>query len=183
MRKELCVNPSDTASESTDLDPKSKNRYDLNNASLESLHEDLAKSGTRQWLMQYVTSTCQQQVKEFDKQNYPATEERPVAEIFACLGVDGQPAAACHQILAQDATSENRKYPEHLLVSAGGFHYSMKTLNANWNCLSNPSTCFSRHGGILSPVGNGSNFQVIHVNVRKNTHGTSLSFTLLLPCS
>ncbi len=121
----------DTASESTDLDPKCKNRYDLNNASLESLHEDLAKNATQQRLMQYITSTCQQQVKEFDKQNHSTNEERPVAEIFACLGVDGQPAAACHQILAHDATSDSRKYPEHLLVSAGGFHYGMKTLNAN----------------------------------------------------
>jgi len=123
--------PRDTASESTDLNPKSKNRYDLNNASLESLHEDLAKNTTQQRLMQYITSTCQRQVEEFDGQNHPATEERPVAEIFACLGVDGQPAAACHQILAQDVASEKREYPEHLLVSAGGFHYGMKTLNAN----------------------------------------------------
>ena len=81
--------------------------------SLEPLHEDLAKNETQQKLMQYITSTCQRQVEEFDKMNYPATEERPVAVIFACLGVDGQPAAACHQILAHDATSE-KKYPEHV---------------------------------------------------------------------
>ena len=50
-------------------------------------------------------------VEEFDRMNYPMTVERPTAEIFVCLGVDGQLAAACHQILAHDATSE-KEYPQ-----------------------------------------------------------------------
>ena len=51
--------PRDTASESTDLNPKSKNRYDLDDASLEPFREELAKSATQQKLMQYITSSCQ----------------------------------------------------------------------------------------------------------------------------
>eukprot|EP00984_Skeletonema_dohrnii_P023497 scaffold12591_cov167-Skeletonema_dohrnii-CCMP3373.AAC.1 len=127
------VIPRDTTSGDMDIEPDTPattSKYDLNNASLEAVHEDLAKNSTQTKLMKYIAECCKKQVKDFDKANHPPNVERPVAEIVAALGVDGAPAATCQKQLAQNAIDGYKEYPKHMLVSAGGFHTVMKTLNA-----------------------------------------------------
>jgi len=124
--------PRDTTSGDMGLEPETKSKYDLNDASLEAVQEDLAKSTTQTHLMKYIAVYCANQVKEFDKAKLlPNNTEHPVAEIVAVLGVDGAPAATRQKQLAQSAIDGYNDYPKHILVSSGGFHTVMKTLNAN----------------------------------------------------
>ena len=110
---------------------ESKNRYDLNNALLEPLHENLGENVTQYKLMKYVLDFSKNQVDEFNNEEHPPNVDRPVAEDFVCFGCDGQPAAACHIAQAQSAIDGDGDLPPHLFVSPGGFHTVMKILNAN----------------------------------------------------
>jgi len=109
----------------------SKNRYQRNNGTkLQMVKADLNKTSSVEKLMKYGADSQKQQIEQWNKikDSLSPTAEEPVAMIMNALGTDGQPAAQASKILRDD---DGKTFPKSTLVSFGGLHTVMKTLNAN----------------------------------------------------
>lgn len=110
------------------------NRYNTNNATLQAVHEDLSEKSSVEAIIDYMLRSNTNQLDKWKatRHQYPDTAESPLAKIMIGCGCDGQPVAAMRRILAEDAQhGKDRKYPEHVFVSFGGFHTVLKSLNAS----------------------------------------------------
>lgn len=110
------------------------NRYAMNNCRLEVQHVDLSKRATVDSLMDYGVQSAKNQCEAYEnsRDDHPENAEEPLAGLLVPLGCDGQPAAQAKRIQFEEADlfgRESALHPDHLLVSAGGFHHVLKTLN------------------------------------------------------
>ena len=115
------------------------------------------------------------QIEEWrrEKTRYPEEAEPPVAEVMVGLGCDGDPAeqALRLQFVKAALPSKDRQYPDDILVSFGGFHTELKTLNSNGELFEELLRRCSQHGGALQTKSSISSFQKILHRGRKSTDG------------